>query len=494
MLYLPLPFLPGLLLMDALTSWELFGFVLWKVLYFGVTLFTIGMILLENRNPVKTIAWILFICFLPVVGIVFYFFFGRDTRHTRLISRKMQSRLRKRPMLEFRLQSTVALDPAVERIASFFTSAKGALLFDGNQVEPLTDGTAFLQAFLREIYRAERYIHVQYYIIEDDAVGRLVRDALIDKAREGVEVKVLYDDVGSWHTRKRFFDEMERHGIRAYSFLKVVFPFLTGRVNYRNHRKLTVVDGKVGFIGGLNLALRYLRSTPEIGGIWRDTVLLLRGRGVYGLQTSFLFDWCFTAREMLTSARYFPVMGSMGGGIVQVVTSDPVSPWRGIMQGLTMAIERAQRYFYIQTPYFLPTEPILVALQTAALAGVDVRLMVPARTDAPLVGLATASYMRDMLQAGVKVYLYERGFLHSKLMVSDDIFSTVGSTNMDFRSFEHNFEANAFLYDAGTAVRLRDIFLSDQQGCSPLYLNSWEKRPRLRRFGESVMRLFSPLL
>ena len=185
MLYLPLPFLPGLLLMDALTSWELFGFVLWKVLYFGVTLFTIGMILLENRNPVKTIAWILFICFLPVVGIVFYFFFGRDTRHTRLISRKMQSRLRKRPMLEFRLQSTVALDPAVERIASFFTSAKGALLFDGNQVEPLTDGTAFLQAFLREIYRAERYIHVQYYIIEDDAVGRLVRDALIDKARQG---------------------------------------------------------------------------------------------------------------------------------------------------------------------------------------------------------------------------------------------------------------------------------------------------------------------
>lgn len=480
--------------MDVLTSWELFGLVLWKVLYIGVTLFTIVMILLENRNPVKTIAWVLFIAFLPIVGILFYFFFGRNTRKTRLISRKMQSRLRKRPMMEFQAQSAVSLDAATKEVASFFGAATGALVFDGNEVEPLTDGTQFLQALLREIYRAERYIHVQYYIFEDDPVGRVVRDMLIDKAKQGVEVKVLYDDVGSWHTHRPFFRAMERHGIHVCSFLEVVFPFLTGRVNYRNHRKLTVIDGKVGLVGGSNLALRYLRSTPRIGGIWRDTNILIRGKGVYGLQTTFLLDWYFVTREMLTSARYFPVMGNLGGSIVQVVTSDPVSPWRGIMQGLTMAIQRARRYFYIQTPYFLPTEPILVALQTAALAGVDVRLMLPAKTDARLVGLATASYLRDVLQAGVKVLFYNRGFLHSKLMVSDDIFSTVGSTNMDFRSFEHNFEVNAFLYDADTAVRLRDIFLNDQQGCSPVYLKSWEQRPRLRRFGESVMRLFSPLL
>lgn len=481
-------------LMDALTSWELFGLVLWKALYIGVALFTILMILLENRNPVKTIAWILFIAFLPIVGIIFYFFFGRYTRKTRLISRKMQSRLRKRPMLEFRAQSAVELDEAVEREVSFFGTAAGALVFDGNEVEPLTSGTEFLQALLREIYRAERYIHLQYYIFEDDAVGRLVRDALIDKARAGVEVKVLYDDVGSWHTRKAFFRAMERNGIRVESFLQVVFPYLTGRVNYRNHRKLTVVDGKVGFVGGFNLAVRYLRSTPRIGGVWRDTNVLIRGKGVYGLQTSFLLDWYFVTREMLTSARYFPVMGSVGGSIVQVVTADPVSPWRGIMQGLMMALQRAKHYFYIQTPYFLPTEPILVALQTAALAGVDVRLMLPAKSDAQLVALASASYLRDMLRAGVKVFLYRRGFLHSKLMVSDDIFSTVGSTNMDFRSFEHNFEVNAFFYDAATAVRLRDIFLSDQEGCSPIYLKIWEQRPRLRRFCESVLRLFSPLL
>ncbi len=480
--------------MDTINLLELLGTFLWKLAYFGSIFFIILVILLENRSPVKTMAWVLLIWFLPIIGILFYVLFGRDTRKTRLISRKMLSRLRKHPMAEFQEQSAVELPPSVVRIADFFSASNRALTFDGNHIDIFTSGYDFLQALLREIKQARRYIHLQYYIFDDDPVGRLVRDMLIDKAREGVEIKVLYDDVGCWHTKQHFFDEMEKHGIEVCSFLKVVFPLLTGKVNYRNHRKMTIIDGQVGFVGGMNLAVRYLRSIPQAPGVWRDTHLLIRGKGVYGLQTSFLLDWYFVSRTLLTSRHYFPVMPQKGNSIVQVVTADPVSPWKGIMQGLTMAIHRARNYFYIQTPYFLPTEPILTALQTAALSGVDVRLMLPARSDARIVALATDSYLKDVLRAGVKVYLYQKGFLHSKLMVGDDILCTVGSTNMDFRSFEHNFEVNAFMYDTPTALRMKQIFLADQQECTPLYLKHWEQRPRMRRVAESVVRLLSPLL
>ncbi len=466
--------------------------VTWNVLYFGAILFTIVVVILENRNPVKTIAWILVIWFLPFVGILFYIFFGRDTRKTRIIGRKSYNRLMKRPMAEFLAQESITLPADQNQVSSLFHNTNQALTYDGNQAKILTNGYAFVQALMREISRAKVYIHLQYYIFEDDPVGRLIRDLLIDKAREGVEVKVIYDDVGCWNVPKAFFEQMMENGIEVRSFLKVAFPLFTSKVNYRNHRKITIVDGRAGFVGGMNLALRYVRGLSWGG--WRDTHLLLKGKAVYGLQTAFLLDWYFVDQSLLTSARYFPKTEIMGESIVQIVTSEPVSAWREIMQGLTLAINSAKQYFYIQTPYFLPTEPILSALQTASLAGVDVRLMIPGRPDVIITYLATCSYLKDVLKAGVKVYLYQKGFIHSKLMVSDDAFSTVGSTNMDFRSFEHNFEVNAFLYDAPTALEMRQIFLNDQKNCTQLYLKNWEKRPRWQRIKESVVRLLSPLL
>ena len=308
----------------------------------------------------------------------------------------------------------------------------------------------------------------------------------------GVNVRVIYDDVGCWHVPNRFFEEMRNAGIEVRSFLKVRFPLFTSRVNYRNHRKIVVIDGRIGFVGGMNLAERYMRGFSW--GIWRDTHILIEGKAVHGLQTAFLLDWYFVDRTLITASRYFPKIESCGSSLVQVVTSEPIGPWKEIMQGLTMAINGAKKYFYMQTPYFLPTEQVLAAMQTAALAGVDVRLMLPERADNRITHLGSHSYLADVMQAGVKVYFYKKGFLHSKLMVSDDMLSTVGSTNVDFRSFEHNFEVNAFMYDVETALEMKEIFLQDQRESTQIFLKNWVKRSWRRRAAESVVRLLAPLL
>ena len=466
--------------------------VAFDILYFGAIISTIVVIILDNRNPVKTMAWILILLFLPIVGLVFYFFFGRSQRRERIIGQKSYDRLLKKPMAEYLAQDCSDIPYEYSRLIQLFRHTNQAFPFEGNRVSVYTEGYTKLQALLRELQKAKQHIHMEYYIFEDDAIGRLVRDVLIEKASQGVEVRVIYDDVGCWHVPNRFFEEMRNAGIEVRSFLKVRFPLFTSRVNYRNHRKIVVIDGRVGFVGGMNLAERYMRGFSW--GIWRDTHLLLEGKAVHGLQTAFLLDWYFVDRTLITSTRYFPKIENCGTSLAQIVTSEPVGPWKDIMQGLVISISSAKKYFYIQTPYFLPTEAVLVAMQTAALSGVDVRLMLPMRADNRLTHLGSCSYLADVLYSGVKVYFYKKGFLHSKLMVSDDELSTVGSTNVDFRSFEHNFEVNAFIYDTETALQMREIFLQDQRDCVQVFLKNWVKRPWYRKAAESVVRLMAPLL
>ncbi len=462
------------------------------LIYFAVVITTIFVVILDNRNPIKTMAWILVLFFLPVVGLLFYLFFGRSTRKEQLITKKGYARLSKRPMMEYQTQESLAGNVSKQRLVSFFTQVNSALTFEGNQVEFYTNGYSMIQSMIRELSRARHHIHLEYYIFEDDAVGRLLRDVLIDRARAGVKVRVLYDDVGCWKVDHAFYEQMLCEGIEVQGFLKVRFPQFTSKVNYRNHRKLTIIDGEVGFIGGMNIAERYLKGVSWES--WRDTQVKLSGKAVYGLQTAFLTDWYAVDRSLITSAEYFPAIPSRGETIAQIVTSDPVGEWKDIMQGLMMAICSARHYFYVQSPYFVPTEQIKTALQTAALSGVDVRLMLPKRADTWLIHESSLSYLEDMMKAGVKIYLYRRGFLHSKLMVCDDELSTVGSTNMDFRSFEHNFEANAFFYDKMTALAIKNIFLEDQKHCLLLSSKIWNKRSWKNKVIESVVRLLAPLL
>ena len=478
--------------MDEAGIWGIVAVLAFRLVYLAVILFTIVIVLLDNRNPVKTMAWVLVLVFLPVVGLAFYFFFGRNTRQERLISKKGFSRLSKRPMAEYQAQEALGDFTGRNQLIPFFHRVSNALPFEGNDVQVFTDGYSMYQELFRRIAKAKHHIHLEFYIFENDAVGRLLRDLLIDKAREGVSVRLLYDDVGCWDVNPMFYDEMLCEGIEVRSFLKVRFPQFTSKVNYRNHRKLAIIDGKVGFIGGMNIALRYLKGVPW--GVWRDTHICLKGKAVYGIQTAFLTDWFAVDRTLLTSAQYFPKMDTVGTSVAQIVTSDPVGEWHDIMLGLVKAISCAQRYIYVETPYFLPTEQVMAAFQTAALSGVDVRLMIPKKADAFITHKGTMSYLDELMKSGVKVYFYRAGFLHSKLWVADDEWASVGSTNLDFRSFEHNFEANAFFYDEKTVCAMKEIFLEDMKKCMTLSQKIWDKRSFKNKIVESVVRLLAPLL
>lgn len=467
------------------------------VLYVAVIVGIMLTVLMDNRQPAKTIAWVLVLLFVPVVGIVLYIFFGQNTRRMKLISGRSLDQLSKRSMLEFVEQRNLRMPEYFSSLVRLFTNQSLSLPFKDNAVEFYTDGYQFFPALLQAIKGATNHIHLDTYIIADDPLGRLVSDALIAKAREGVEVRLIYDDVGCWRVPERFFDRMRQAGVKVRSFMPVRFPAFTSKVNYRNHRKVCVIDGTQGFIGGMNIALRYVKGLHGGALPWRDTHMRLRGSVVYALQRAFLVDWYFVDRTLINDHRYYPPMPwhISNDSLAQVVTSSPIAQWPDIMQGYVRILLEAKRYVYMETPYFLPTEPVMFAMRTAALAGVDVRLLIPRRSDAWLIQLASMSYVTETLEAGVKVRLYEKGFNHSKLLVADDQISTCGSTNIDFRSFENNFEANVFFYDRQTALRIKDIYMRDED-CSINFSEARElhHRPYMHRFVESLLRLLSPLL
>ena len=386
--------------------------------------------------------------FAPVVGLVFYFFFGQNLSKQRIISRRTRKRIT--------MQLEEALDDGRPDIpdehlplARLLAATIHSVPLYGSRITPYTDGKSKMEALLAEIARAKHHIHIQYYIFCDDTTGCRLRDALVAKARQGVEVRILYDDVGCSGSK----------------------------VNYRNHRKIAVIDGCVGFIGGMNIADRYVRGTEW--GSWRDTHFRIEGSGAAGLQASFLSDWSATTKQQIAAAERHT------DDILQIVPSGPFGKWRALLQADSYAVSNARKRIWIQTPYYLPSDVLNSALQVAALAGIDVRLMLPARSD---------SYLDDMMKAGVKILFYKPGFLHSKLLIIDDSLTVIGSANMDFRSFEHNFEVNAFVYDREFTARMAGVFEDDASRCHALTPGEWFNRPRPRRWAESLMRVFSPLL
>lgn len=465
------------------------------VIYVVAIIATVITILMDDRQPAKTMAWILVLCFLPVVGIVLYFFFGQNTRKEKMISQRSLDELTKRSMLEFAEQRNLRLPETHKTLMQLYANQSMALPFKDNEVEIYVNGYDYFLSLLAEIGRAEHHIHLVSFIFNDDALGYLISDALIDKARQGVEVRVIYDDVGNWSVHGAFFERMRDAGIDVHAFMPVKFPAFTSKANYRNHHKLCVIDGHVGFIGGMNIAMRYLKGTRRQA--WRDTHLKVTGGAVYAIQRAFLVDWYFADRTLITDRKYYPELldGIENDCLAQVVTSSPISEWPEIMQGYVRILLEAKRYVYMESPYFLPTEPILFAMRTAAIAGIDVRLMIPLHGDSKWVEWAGRSYVIEALKAGVKVYLYQAGFNHSKLLITDDSLSTCGSANVDFRSFEHNFESNIFFYDEGMALRLKKVFLNDQKQCILLDESAEvDNRPFLLRLWESLVRLLSPLL
>lgn len=463
--------------------------------YTLVVLIVMLKVLMDNRQPSKTMAWLLVLWFIPLLGIILYFFFGQNTRKERMISQRSLDQLTKRAMLEFAEQRDLRIPETYRPLMSLFKNQSMALPFKDNEVEIYTSGYEFFPSLLHEISMARDHIHIDIFIFADDELGNLIADALIDKAREGVEVRVIYDDVACWKVRGSFYERMRDAGIDVHAFMPVKFPAFTSKVNYRNHRKLVIIDGKVGFIGGMNFATRYVKGTGKQA--WRDTHLKVTGGAVYGIQRAFLVDWYFVDRTLVTDRKYYPDLNTSinNNCLAQVVTSSPISPWPDIMQGYVRVLLEAKHYVYMESPYFLPTEPILFAMRTAALAGVDVRLMIPLKSDSHIVDRSSISYVMETLEAGVKVYLYKAGFNHSKLMVSDDNLCTCGSTNVDFRSFEHDFESNIFFYDREMALRMKEVFLNDQSNSLLIdEVREVEHQSFFSRLWESILRVVSPLM
>ena len=466
------------------------GALYWVYLVFAIPVMV--KVVMNNHDTIKTFAWILVLVYLPFVGLVLYFFLGRDSRKMKIIGRRQLSQLQKK-QFENGPECRPVLLNEYSPLVSFFKNTSSANLLGATEAKVIPSTKEFASLLLSEIDAAKDSIHVQFYIFEDDEFGRLLSEHLIAKARQGVEVRVIYDSVGCLGVSKVFFETMRCAGIYVESFLKVRFPLLTNKVNYRNHRKVVVIDGKVGFVGGCNIADRYLHGV-KWGG-WRDTMLLLRGSAVHGLQASFLIDWYFTNSTLVCGARYFPSLPSSGNTLVQVVQSDPIGDVRTILTGMIKALSTAKNYVYLQTPYFMPDESFMQALRSAAQSGVDVRLMIPQRSDSILANYASRSYFVNLMRAGVKIYLYTGGFLHSKTFVCDDYLSSVGSVNVDFRSFYYNFEVSAFVYGREVAHGLKEAFMEDTKMCRLLTLNGFMSERSLKeRCAESVARLFSPLL
>jgi len=483
-------------------------FDLWKsmpslvtILYFLTVVFIAILIILENRNPVKTISWILILVLLPFVGIVFYLFFGQEYRKTKMYSRKGLKDLEKLrnltleqlgnlPKEQFRISDRLYTK---KRLMNLFLSNSNAILTNNNEIQVLKDANETFPAIFHSIEQARHHIHLEFYIVEDDSIGNYLRELLIRKALEGVEVRFIYDDVGSWELKRKFLRSMSDAGVKVDCFMRVRFPNLTSKVNYRNHRKILVVDGETAFVGGLNFADRYQNGVPGIGP-WRDTHLKVSGGSATALQIIFMADWYFVSKEILKGENYFRPFEAGNGKLVQMVASGPDSDWESIGQAYFAAIASSTEYVYISSPYLMPPSDIMTALKTSALGGIDVRIIVPGLSDAVSSKWGTNSYVEELLEAGVKVFFYQAGFIHSKVIVVDGIFSSVGTANLDFRSLETNFEVNAMIYDEETAGILADQFIEDQGKSQEVVLEEWIKRPRLNKIKESFARILSPML
>ncbi|KXZ39109.1 cardiolipin synthase [Alkalithermobacter thermoalcaliphilus JW-YL-7 = DSM 7308] len=481
---------------------------------FTISVIAVSIIIfLENRDPSKTIAWLLVLILFPIIGFVIYLLFGQNIRKkkifkTQKLLNEIESSNAFKSIKEFEnlvsVQKSAITDNLIFDDENSFTKKRimNLLLNTGrspftlnNEIKILTNGQNKFTELINDLKSAKDHIHMEYYIIKDSQIGRQIKDVLIQKAKEGVEIRILYDDVGSWRLwfNKNFFNEMRKEGINIYPFLPSLFPFLNKKINYRNHRKIVVIDGKIGYIGGINIGDEYLGKDKKIG-FWRDTHIKIQGEAVYMMQLTFLFDWYFSSRKLLLDKKYFPKLSFCGENIVQVVSSGPDSDWEAIHKAYFTAICQAKKRIYIQTPYFIPDESILMALKTAALSGVDVKIMFPANPDHKVVYWASLSYFSEILKAGGKVYLYENGFLHCKTLIIDDDISSVGTANMDLRSFMLNFEINAFIYDRQVTSELLRDFNEDIKECREITLNEYMNRPITQKIKESSSRLLSPIL
>lgn len=476
-----------------------------EILYLvGVVLLS-SKIIIDTKTTSKTLAYLLLIIFLPVFGIIFYFVFGVNYRKEKFYNFKLERNerlfLKMKQLVRRYHESTLRSIPdevkEFDNTINFLFHSSHSPITEGNHVELLINGEEKFPRVFEEIEKAKDHIHLEYYIYHSDEIGTRLAELLIKKAKEGVIVRFLYDDFGSRKISRKLLRRLREGGVQAFPVNKIKFKIFANRVNYRDHRKIIIIDGENVFSGGINVSDTYINPNPK--WFWRDTHLFLKGKAAFYFQYLFLVNWFFSTRESITDeGRYFRFTydENSNGDLdryVQVAASGPdMKPT--IMLTTISAIYAAKKRIFVTTPYFVPVESVLQALKTQAMSGVDVRLLVPRSGDSRLVNAAAYSYYEELLKAGVRVYFYVKGFVHSKTMLIDDHFSSIGTANMDVRSHELNFEVNTYIYDRAINQKLYEVFLQDVDDSQEVYYEEWLSRSKPKMFFEHLARLFSPLL
>lgn len=462
-------------------------------------IFIAFVIFLENRHPSQTLTWLVVLGSFPLVGFVFYILFGRNYRKEKLYRAKYF--LDKQAFLKIEGENDPSNVQKLEQMGDhqrklFYLAQKlgNSPISFATQTRVLTDGEETFHAIIEALKEATHHIHLEYYIVRHDKIGQEIKDILIQKAKEGVKVRFLYDAVGSFQLSKKYILDLRHAGVEIIPFGPVRLPFLSSKVNFRNHRKIIVIDGSIGFVGGLNIGDEYL-GRDESFGFWRDTHMLMKGEAVRSLQLIFLQDWYYMTNNNILTAEYLsPDLEENIHGGVQLIAGGPDNEWSVIKNIFFSMITSAEKSVWIASPYFIPDEDIFSALKIAALSGIDVRILVPQRPDKKIVFHASRSYFPELLEAGVRIFEYEKGFMHSKIVIVDGELASIGTANMDMRSFHLNFEVNAFLYRTRSTEKLVKEYINDLSHSKEIEKGKFKKRHIGYRIIESTSRLLSPLL
>lgn len=459
------------------------------------------VIFLERKNAPSTWAWLMVLFFIPIAGFILYLIFGKKLSRKKIFTWDTKSRHGVKNQANQQIQALEKGEfsfkqqefSAYSDIFYLHLKSDDAIYSENNQVDIFTDGREKFDALIYDLKRAKDHIHLVYYIVRDDQLGNEIANVLIAKAREGIEVRLLFDDMGSRGIGRKFIRRLKSEGVQVDAFFPPLIPKINFKINFRNHRKIAVIDGKIGYIGGFNIGDEYLGKSDKFG-YWRDTHMRVVGDAVGQLQTRFVLDWNQASRNDILYERRFYATEAAGATGMQIVTSGPDTDWEQIKYGYIKMILSAKEYVYIQTPYFIPDESLRDAVRIAALSGVKIKIMIPNKPDHPFVYWATYSYVGELLNVGAEIYIYQRGFLHAKTIVVDGKISSVGTANIDVRSFRLNFEVNAFLYDTKIAQQLVDAFQRDAVYSTQMTKLLYKQRPISIRFKESISRLLSPIL
>lgn len=476
---------------------EIFILIFAIVLIINVTC-SFSIIFIERKEPSTTWAWLLVLLILPGIGFIFYLLFGQNFSRERLFKEKKKLDKEKRKevlgQIEKEYKDLDENNNFVDLIKMNYNNS-GSKLMLNNEIDLYFDGKDKFKQLIYDLEHAEKYIHIQYYIIRKDKLGRKIISILEKKVKEGVQVRFLVDSMGAYTLTKRFLKNFINNGGKFEIFFPGILPHVNTRINYRNHRKIVIIDGKYGYTGGFNVGDEYISEDKKIG-YWRDTHIRIRGDAVNPLNDRFLMDWCYASGEEIEhfSDFYLQEPYTLGDKAIQIVTSGPDHNEEYIKNALFKLINNTKEKIYIETPYFVLDESMLESIKISAMSGVDVRIVIPKKPDHIFMKWIAYSYLEELLEAGVKVYAYNKGFIHAKTMVSDGYVSTVGTANMDIRSFSLNFEVNAFIYNKEVADKLERQFMIDIEDSDQITLNTFKKRSRRERVMESIMRLFAPIL